>query len=101
MNDQEPSSVELELEVALEADSSELASEEHTPSQTEEVSTLPQEEPPVPTAPWLDEREEDSAERRTISEKKLAANRANAQRSTGPKTSKASRRADSTPSNTA
>ena len=73
---------------ALETDTAVLTAEEAQPAATEQgtVSALPPEEPPVMTPPSPDGPVAEE-EKRAISPRKLAANRANAQRSTGPKTS--------------
>lgn len=73
---------------ALETDAAVLTAEEAQPAATDQGSgtTPPSEEPPVTPTSSPDGLIEEE-EKRAISPKKLAANRANAQRSTGPKTS--------------
>src|SRR5258706_10305882 len=69
----------------LETDTEELRTDAPLPSAEGPEPTVPPEEPTVGTIPLTDEPLSEE-EKRPISPKKLAANRANAQRSTGPKT---------------
>ena len=81
---------EIEISTTLQSDVLEtnatgLAAPEAQPTTTGQGTTLPPEEPPVTATLSLDEPVE-KEEKRPISAQKLAANRANAERSTGPKT---------------
>jgi hypothetical protein len=83
----------LELNTAqqsgtLETDAAELTANEALPAARDQGSgaTLPPEEPPVTEASSPGSSIEEEG-KRAISPRKLAANRANAQRSTGPQTS--------------
>ena len=69
----------------LETNAAGLAAEEGQPTTAGQGTTLPPEEPPVAAASSPDEPTENE-EKHAISPQRLAANRANAQRSTGPKT---------------
>jgi len=69
----------------LEADTEELGTDAPPPTAAGHEPTVPPEETAVTAPPLIDEPLKEG-EKRPTSPKKLAANRANAQRSTGPKT---------------
>jgi hypothetical protein len=79
---------------ALEIDTAGLTAGETQPAAADQGSgaTPAPEEPPVTTAASSPDGPVEEEDKRAISAKKLAANRANAQRSTGPKTSEGKER---------
>ena len=69
----------------LETNAAGLAADEAPPTATGQETTIPPGDPPV-TATSLPKEPAEKEEKRPISPQKLAANRANAERSTGPRT---------------